>query len=138
MNLPVGSIILWTSGTIPDGWQVCDGTNGTPNLINKFVRGASQDSQVGNSDGEAAHGHTNTDLDSAGSHGHSGVTHSTTTSATTKILVFDQITAAKSHTHGSVYRALDTYAAHVHTVGDTDDTNNLPPYKDYIFIMRML
>lgn len=40
--IPVGGIIDW-SGTlvnIPAGWQLCDGTNGTPNLLNRFVIGA--------------------------------------------------------------------------------------------------
>jgi hypothetical protein len=23
---------------IPDGWHICDGTNGTPNLIGKFIK----------------------------------------------------------------------------------------------------
>ena len=23
---------------IPDKWQICDGTNGTPNLVNKFIK----------------------------------------------------------------------------------------------------
>ena len=44
--LPIGSIIIW-SGTvvsIPTGWQLCDGTNGTPDLRDRFVVGASQDS----------------------------------------------------------------------------------------------
>lgn len=39
---PVGGIILW-SGTlldIPAGWQLCDGSNGTPDLRNRFVLGA--------------------------------------------------------------------------------------------------
>lgn len=39
---PVGGIIMW-SGTlvnIPSGWALCDGTAGTPDLRDKFVRGA--------------------------------------------------------------------------------------------------
>lgn len=33
-NLPIGSIILWYGipANVPAGWQICDGTNGTPNL----------------------------------------------------------------------------------------------------------
>jgi microcystin-dependent protein len=30
---------MWTGVTIPDGWALCDGTNGTPNLIDKFIMG---------------------------------------------------------------------------------------------------
>ena len=35
--LPLGSIIMWNGVTAPDNWALCDGTNGTPNLRDKFV-----------------------------------------------------------------------------------------------------
>jgi microcystin-dependent protein len=39
-------IMMWsgTIATIPSGWLLCDGTNGTPDLRDKFVIGASVDS----------------------------------------------------------------------------------------------
>lgn len=38
-SLPKGSIIMFNSAeNIPDEWQICDGTNGTPNLIDKFIK----------------------------------------------------------------------------------------------------
>lgn len=38
-SLPKGSIIMFNSADkIPDKWQICDGTNGTPNLIDKFIK----------------------------------------------------------------------------------------------------
>ena len=38
--LPYGSIIMFNgnSSDIPEGWNICDGTNGTPNLINYFIK----------------------------------------------------------------------------------------------------
>ncbi len=38
---PAGVIVMWsgTIGTIPPGWKICDGTNGTPNLLAKFIKG---------------------------------------------------------------------------------------------------
>ena len=44
-ELPVGSIIAWTGSELPSGdewkgvWAVCDGNNGTPNLVNRFIVG---------------------------------------------------------------------------------------------------
>lgn len=37
--VPSGGIIMWsgTIATIPTGWFLCDGTNSTPNLTNRFV-----------------------------------------------------------------------------------------------------
>ncbi|PLX99799.1 MAG: hypothetical protein C0622_09860 [Desulfuromonas sp.] len=38
-GIPYGGIIMWsgTVANIPDGWALCDGTNGTPNLKGRFV-----------------------------------------------------------------------------------------------------
>ncbi len=39
--LPVGTIIAFDGGvSVPDGWAVCDGAGGTPNLIGRFLKGA--------------------------------------------------------------------------------------------------
>jgi hypothetical protein len=45
-EFPRGAIILWygNSLNIPANWAICDGTNGTPDLRNKFVVGATADS----------------------------------------------------------------------------------------------
>lgn len=50
---PIGTIVIW-SGTvdnIPTGWQLCDGTNGTPDLRDKFVLGAGTKHAVGETGG---------------------------------------------------------------------------------------
>ena len=41
-HMPKGVIILWSGAIsdIPDGWIVCDGTDGTPNLSGRFVLGS--------------------------------------------------------------------------------------------------
>ena len=41
-TLPVGAIILWygDAGSVPDGWHICDGSAGTPDLSERFVIGA--------------------------------------------------------------------------------------------------
>ena len=44
-------------GSIPPGWQLCDGTNGTPDLRDKFVPGAGSSFAVGNEGGAVNHSH---------------------------------------------------------------------------------
>ena len=39
-TFPVGGIIMWSGSTVPSGWALCDGTNGTPNLVDRFIMGA--------------------------------------------------------------------------------------------------
>ena len=45
--LPVGTIVAWhrtvESGEPPEGWAVCDGANGTPDLRGRFLRGEHPD-----------------------------------------------------------------------------------------------
>jgi type II secretory pathway pseudopilin PulG/microcystin-dependent protein len=40
--VPVGGIIMWSGspGSVPAGWALCNGSNGTPNLLDRFVIGA--------------------------------------------------------------------------------------------------
>ena len=50
---PIGGIIMW-SGTIAGistltGWALCDGTNGTPDLRNRFIVGAHSGVGIGTS-----------------------------------------------------------------------------------------
>jgi len=55
-----GMIILWSGSadSIPDGWHLCDGTNGTPDLRDRFVVCAGNNYAVGNKGGSAQHRHT--------------------------------------------------------------------------------
>ena len=45
-GFPSGGIIMWsgTIATIPSGWYLCNGSNGTPDLRDKFIIGANADS----------------------------------------------------------------------------------------------
>lgn len=36
-DIPLGTIVMYSGTDIPDGWLLCDGENGTPNLIDKFI-----------------------------------------------------------------------------------------------------
>ncbi|MBD2811141.1 tail fiber protein [Xenorhabdus sp. Vera] len=37
--LPKGMIVMFSGSAIPQGWALCDGNNGTPNLIDRFILG---------------------------------------------------------------------------------------------------
>ena len=47
-GVPSGIISMWSGQTsaIPTGWLLCDGTNGTPNLVDKFIMGASASNET--------------------------------------------------------------------------------------------
>jgi hypothetical protein len=57
-NLPVGAIIPWNPTyrdkngvtqlrNLPEGWAVCNGVNGTPNLTDRFLMGVAETTQSG-------------------------------------------------------------------------------------------
>lgn len=45
--MPRGTILGWFSQTIPKGWVLCDGQNGTPKLSNQFPRGTTDLTKLG-------------------------------------------------------------------------------------------
>jgi hypothetical protein len=66
-SVPSGCILIWSGsvGSIPSGFVICDGTNGTPDLRNSFILGAGNTYTVGQTGGSAnsivvAHTHTAT------------------------------------------------------------------------------
>lgn len=47
--IPKGAIIMYNglSSEIPEGWHICDGTEGTPNLIGKFIKASKISGKTG-------------------------------------------------------------------------------------------
>lgn len=66
-TIPLGMISLWygSIGSVPTGWYLCDGSNGTPDLRDKFIVGAGSTYAVAATGGSAnavvvSHTHTAT------------------------------------------------------------------------------
>ena len=74
--IPSGIIVMWSGITTPSGWNLCDGTAGTPDLRNRFVVAAGTtyplNTTGGTTTSSSAGGHTHTEA-AAGSHNHTGV-----------------------------------------------------------------
>jgi len=53
--IPPGTILMWSGSVsnIPQGWALCDGTNGTPDLRDRFIVGAGGGYAVGATGGAA-------------------------------------------------------------------------------------
>jgi hypothetical protein len=53
----VGIISMWSgsAASIPAGYLLCNGANGTPNLVNKFIKGSTV---AGTTGGSSTHTHT--------------------------------------------------------------------------------
>jgi microcystin-dependent protein len=83
--VPKGGIIMWSGAlaSIPQGWALCNGANGTPDLRNRFIVGAGSTYSVGNTGGTDSvtltaaqmptHNHSASTA-AAGAHSHGGST----------------------------------------------------------------
>lgn len=142
MNLPIGSIIIWSGDltTIPEGWQRCDGTNGTPNLNAKFIRGAASDGEVGTGGGSNSHTHTiaSSGSESIASHNHffSGSTQSGGTGTLYSGVQASFATAGHGHYFSN--NTGNASSSHTHSVADALSADGQPPFVVYIYIMRIL
>ena len=54
--VPSGVILMWggSADTIPRGWALCDGTNGTPDLLDRFVVASGKNYPQGSKGGAAS------------------------------------------------------------------------------------
>ena len=88
-GVPSGVIAMWSGQTtaIPSGWVLCDGNNSTPNLVDKFIMGASASNELSTGGANSlslasgnipSHTHTFSATSGAGgTHNHSGSTSNT-------------------------------------------------------------
>lgn len=89
-------IILFSGSiaNIPSGWYLCNGSNGTPDLRDRFVVGAGNSYAVGATGGEATHTLSNAELPA---HTHTGTTGSTSSNHS-HTGTTDNISVDHSHT----------------------------------------
>lgn len=122
-GLPVGSIVAYGRPleTVPANWSLCDGTNGTPDLRNRFIVAAGSSFPVDSTGGAVAHTHL-VGIAAGGAHVHSGTVGD-------HVLTVAQI---PSHKHangvtdsgaGLVYSRGTTPAA-ITTANSIDDNGN--------------
>jgi hypothetical protein len=70
LTVKENTILMWSGavGDVPSKFNVCDGTGGTPNLVNKFIRGVPNGSaNPGSTGGSSTHNHT---ITACGNHNH--------------------------------------------------------------------
>lgn len=147
-GVPKGAILMWSGSitTIPSGWALCNGINGTPDLRDRFIVGAGRAYSIGATGGEKEvklteaqmpkhkHGSGNLNTNSAGSHGHSfEIGYSTSR---------DEGGSLNSNISGT--RNTSTAGLHTHSIsGDTSYAGsdqpheNRPPYFALAFIMKL-
>jgi len=134
-TIPVGGIIMWSGSivSIPTGWALCNGSNGTPNLRDKFIVGAGNGYAVAATGGSAdavvvSHTHTIADP------GHS---HTVNNVCTYPGNVDDPGGGGNNHANTpSLSTSTETTGISINSSGESGTNKNLPPYYALAFIMR--
>jgi hypothetical protein len=153
--IPAGGIFLWSGsiGSIPAGYVLCNGSNGTPDLRDRFVVGAGSTYSVDGTGGSAnaivvSHTHTFSETTSTiGNHNHlSYVCDDSATPFYNATAVSGLGTGGVNQGAGEARNYTSTTSdagTHSHTVSGTtasagtSGTNaNLPPYYALCYIMK--
>jgi hypothetical protein len=138
VSLPIGLICAWRGplDSIPVNWQLCDGTNGTPDMFGLYPQGAT--ASIGTTGGSlAAHTHT------GGSHTHptTGHAHTSTTGASTGSTTANTTAtvaiATATHTHALTDTVSTTPGVGSAGAGTLASTTSEPPYAEVAFIQMM-
>jgi hypothetical protein len=142
---PVGGIILWSGSvaSIPSGWALCNGSNGTPDLRNRFIVGAGSTYAVDATGGSAdaivvSHTHTATSTVTDPGHTHKegpngGSGHDT--GSTGLYLSYLGLTDGGQRTGSSTTGI--TVATTVASAGSSGTNANLPPYYALAYIIKL-
>ena len=144
--IPSGGIIIWSgsTGSIPATWYLCDGTNGTPDLRDRFIVGAGNTYAVNATGGTAdaivvSHTHTATSTSVVTDPGHNHVSQSNGApngggagAAYTNGMSNFPGQTINSNTTGISVATSTTNA----TAGVSGTNANLPPYYALAYIMK--
>ena len=120
--IPTGVIVMWSGAiaSVPSGWSLCNGSNGTPDLRNRFVLGAGSSYAVGATGGEVMHTLT---IDEMPAHTHSYVMPPTGRDNMSRDDLNHQFGWNSNSTTGST--------------GGSQPHNNMPPYYALAYIMKL-
>lgn len=105
--MPQGVIAMWsgTIASIPANWILCDGQNGTPDLRDKFIKGAAPATQPGAVGGALTHAHAN----------HPTLVHAGAAVADHPALAHAGAAVANHSALAHIGNAVADHAAHTHT-----------------------
>ena len=150
--VPTGVIVMWsgTVATIPSGWLICDGSNSTPDLRDRFIIGARQDdsgvaktnvtgslTQTGGTKDAIVVSHTHTLTDPGHSHNPpSGYNYVTNPFSGDGQIDSSGRTGPDEKNLGFVASATNTTGITISSTGSSGTNQNLPPYYALAFIMK--
>jgi hypothetical protein len=138
-TIPTGVISLWYGaiGSVPTGWYLCDGSNGTPDLRDKFVVGAGSTYSVNATGGSANsvvvnHTHTATVTDPGHNHNFNYAAYSWGITGGASVINANRFEGGT----GTTTTATTGISVANSTSGVSGTNANLPPYYALAYIMK--
>ena len=139
---PSGGIIIWSgsSASIPSGWVLCNGSNSTPDLRDRFVVGAGSTYSVGGTGGSAnaitvSHTHTATSTVTDPGHTHNVLnTRGGNPDGGAPYIAGATISNQNDPTSSATTGI--TVGTTVASAGSSGTNANLPPYYALCYIMK--
>lgn len=147
--IPIGGIIMWSGNiaAIPTNWSLCNGLNGTPDLRDKFIIGASADSggqanttvtgsttKLGGTKDANVVTHTHTLTDPGHFHATRGTRQVQAGADNSGPFVTESDWANDSYQYKT---SANVTGITVDSTGSSGTNQNLPPYYALAFIMRV-
>jgi len=137
--LPTGVIVMWSGSvaSIPAGWFLCDGTNSTPDLRDRFVVGAGSTYSPAATGGSAnaivvSHTHTATSVVTDPGHRH---TYSAPLGGGGGDFFGSSLTTTTTSNTSNAFTGISV-ATTVDSAGSSGTNANLPPYYALAYIMK--
>lgn len=123
-DAPSGVIVpyLRLLADIPSGWVLCDGSGGTPDMRDYFIKNASGSGEIGNTGG-------------ADSHTHTTVNHNHTASASaalTEVYALTGVTTVQINSHSHFW----SVGSSAVTINSNLSKTNYPLYRTVVFLQK--
>lgn len=141
--IPAGGILLWSGsiGSIPAGYVLCNGSNGTPDLRNRFIVGAGSTYAVDATGGSAdaivvSHTHTATSVVTDPGHVHQTVCNTNETGNLAEFIGGGVSGASTINVNTGSGNTGITVATTNASTGTSGTNANLPPYYALCYIMK--
>jgi hypothetical protein len=141
-HVPAGAILMWSGSvaSIPTGWLLCNGSNGTPDLRNRFIVGAGSTYAVAATGGSAdaiavSHTHTATSAVTDPGHTHTKATTDQANGYVGGTIPQGGFGSRSAVTTDSAETGISV-ATTVNSAGSPGTNANLPPYYALAFIMK--
>ena len=139
-QVPLGGVIMFFGlvANIPAQYALCDGSNGTPNLIDQFVMGTVIEEDIGSSGGTAdqinvSHNHTFSGV-TLPSHNHTLLKAASTGAGGIQPWGYAG-TSAQLNIQGA---SAGTPSGTISTEGESGTGLNIPPFVKLGYIMRII